>query len=80
MRTASKDFGLAIIKAEEILNQTLYELDNEFTSDEFVRVSNYFKLDKTLKAYSTRTKVVNQYLKDNCIHIINRQWRKKCLD
>jgi hypothetical protein len=51
-------------------------LDNEFTSDEFVRVSNYFKLDKTLKAYATRAKAVTQYLKDNCIHIENRQWRK----
>lgn len=76
MRTASKDFGLATIKAKEIMGQALYELDNEFTSDEFVRVANYFKLDKTLKAYATRSKAVTQYLKDNCIHIENRQWRK----
>lgn len=76
MINASKDFGIATTKAKKIMDQTLYELDNEFTSDEFVRVSNYFRLDRTLKSYHTRTKIITQYLKDNCVHIVKRQWRK----
>lgn len=76
MINASKDFGAVITKAKEIMDKTLYELDNEFTSDEFVRVSNYFKLDKTIKSYHTRAKYITQYLKDNCTNIVNRQWRK----
>jgi hypothetical protein len=79
MRTASKDFGLAITKAKEIMDQSLYELHNEFTSFEFAKMTDKFKLNKVIKSYSTRNKIRTEYLKTNCHFSFNkRRYKKLC--
>ena len=79
MRTASKDFGLATTKAKEIMDQALYELDDEFTSFEFAKMTDKFKLNKVIESYHTRNKIRTEYLKKHCHFSFNkRRYKKLC--